>query len=415
MSKFCCSKCSLWKDEDQFHSNGVGRRRAACRKCEAARDAFRKGYAAPAGPTKREPKVEPKLPQPQAPHELLREHKREMELRSLKEERRRLVEHLDLAERRNEITNRLGKFTPSLVKAIKRRETASGLREATAVVMCSDWHIEEPVDLEKTNGMNQYDLSVAEKRIKKLTDGYLWLLDMHRSKFAIRDMVLWLGGDLLTGYIHEELEESNQLSPVESVLWLQQHIVAMIDTTLALSNLEKLYVPCSYGNHGRSSKKKRISTGAENSYEWMMYQQLKQWYSDEPRVEILAPKSQLIYLPVYDYTVRFAHGDQVGYGGGVGGLTIPVNKKIANWDVGRRADITCIGHFHQYLSLPYLVTNGSLIGFNPFAIAIGAKYEPPQQAFFLIDSRRGKTASYPIWVEDRPEKLAHDKKSSTRR
>jgi hypothetical protein len=53
------------------------------------------------------------------------------------------------------------------------------------------------------------------------------------------------------------------------------------------------------------------------------------------------------------------------------------------------------------MSLPYLVTNGSLIGFNPFAVSIGAKYEPPQQAFFLVDSKRGKTASYPIWVEDR--------------
>ena len=102
---------------------------------------------------------------------------------------------------------------------------------------------------------------------------------------------------------------------------------------------------------------------------------------------------------MYDYTVRFTHGDQVGYSGGVGGVTIPLNKKIANWDVGRKADVTCIGHFHQYMSLPHAVINGSLIGYGPYAVSIGAKFEQPQQSFFLIDSRRGKTASYPIWVE----------------
>src|SRR5262249_6117145 len=152
-------------------------------------------------------------------------------------------------------------------------------------------------------------------------------------KFMIRDMILWLGGDLFSGYIHEELEESNQLSPVESILWLQSRLVAMIDSFLADPSIENLIIPCNYGNHGRTGKKKRISTGAENSYEWMMYQQLARWYEKDPRVHIIAPKSQLIYLSVYDFTVRTCHGDQVNYGGGVGGITIPINKKIAAWDV----------------------------------------------------------------------------------
>jgi hypothetical protein len=42
--------------------------------------------------------------------------------------------------------------------------------------------------------------------------------------------------------------------------------------------------------------------------------------------------------------------------------------------------------------------NGSVIGFNAYAMSIKATPEPPQQFFHLLDSRRGKTAQCPIWV-----------------
>jgi hypothetical protein len=31
---------------------------------------------------------------------------------------------------------------------------------------------------------------------------------------------------------------------------------------------------------------------------------------------------------------------------------------------------------------------------------IRAPFEPPQQAFYVLDSKRGKTAKHPIWVGD---------------
>ena len=52
------------------------------------------------------------------------------------------------------------------------------------------------------------------------------------------------------------------------------------------------------------------------------------------------------------------------------------------------------------MSLSNFVSNGSLIGYNEYALSIKAKYEPPQQAFFLIDAERGKRHSTPIWVDD---------------
>lgn len=428
-----CSVCGKGKLRIEFHKDGGDRLRSSCKSCNNARirslrirntrdkngriqDTQAVDSPGTLPPLRASNKQSNKKKKPEGHgrevQDLVKQHRRDTEVRALKAEQKRLLHSLEIAEKRVRVTDELNNFS---APPIRRRERASGLREATAVVLCSDWHVEETVTYEKTNGMNEYNLDIADRRIDKLTDGILWLLDMHKSKFTIHDLVLWLGGDLMSGYIHEELEESNSLSPIETVLWLQHRIVRVIDTLLEETSLQRIVVPCSFGNHGRNAKKKRISTGAENSYEWLLYQQLKAWYETHSnRVEIVAPKSQLIYLPVYDFTLRLAHGDQIGYGGGVGGVTIPLNKRIANWDYGRRADFTCIGHFHQLLSLPNAVVNGSLVGFSPFAVSIGARFEPPQQGFFLIDSRRGKTASYPIWVDDRLEEIL-EQKSETRR
>jgi hypothetical protein len=42
--------------------------------------------------------------------------------------------------------------------------------------------------------------------------------------------------------------------------------------------------------------------------------------------------------------------------------------------------------------------NGSVVGYNGYAMAIKATPEPPQQAFYILDSKRGKTCKSPIWV-----------------
>jgi hypothetical protein len=385
-----------------------------CRACEAARAAGRRtGLGAiprapigddevtdgravetPAAPPSRPPA------QPREPDTILREHRRDAELDRTKTELRRLAAELNTAHERQRVLDALGTAS---VAPVVRREIASGAREATAVVLCSDWHVEEVVEPEKVNGLNEYSLAIADRRIERLTDGILWLLDMHRARFQIRDLVLWLGGDLMTGHIHPELVETSELHPIETVLWLHARILRMIDTLVASAGLERIIVPCSPGNHGRTTEKRRISTAHENSYEWLLYRQIAAHYDGHPVVEVIAPRAQLVYLDVYGRRMRFTHGESINFGGGVGGITIPINKAISGWNVAHRADVTCIGHFHQLTLLEHVVVNGSLIGHSPYAVAIRAPYEPPRQAWFLMDSERGRCCSTPIWVDERPE------------
>ena len=286
---------------------------------------------------------------------------------------------------------------------IQTRERAYGLREATMLALASDWHVEEYVDPAKIGGVNAYDLAIAQSSARRFFDALVWLYDHHSTHFAIRDLVLWLGGDLIGGYIHDELVETNALAPLPAIRFARDLIGAGIRMLLAETQLERIVIPCSYGNHGRTTAKSRIVSGAENSFETHLYHALAADFAGEPRVAFVIARGPLLYLDVYDYVVRFTHGDSVKYGGGVGGISIPINKAIAGWDSTRRAHLTCMGHWHQYLHGQRALVNGSLIGHSPFSDWIKAQFEPPRQAFCLIDSRRGPCMSTPIWVrEDEP-------------
>jgi len=53
---------------------------------------------------------------------------------------------------------------------------------------------------------------------------------------------------------------------------------------------------------------------------------------------------------------------------------------------------------HQFKDGGNFICNGSLIGYNAFALSIKADYEKPKQAFFLVDKKRGKSIVAPIWL-----------------
>ena len=300
----------------------------------------------------------------------------------------------------SEVLDVLSTLASMPLKPIMRRELASGLREATAIAGLSDVHCEQPVRAGETPFPNEYNLEIADKSIGRFFAGFEWLIDLHRQKFQIRDAILWLGGDLMTGHIHEELRENASMPPIETILWLRQRIRDGIDRLLADTKLHMLTIPCSYGNHGRTTAKSYRALGATHSYEWLLYQWLASMYEGNPRVQFLADRSAHQYVQAYDFDLHFHHGDETNYGGGVGGITIPLNKATSQWDRAKRCHYHHFGHWHQYIDTGNMVVNGSVIGFEAYAMSIKATPEPPAQFFYLLDSKRGKTCKSPIWVRE---------------
>jgi hypothetical protein len=75
-------------------------------------------------------------------------------------------------------------------------------------LFASDWHWGEVVRPSEIGGTNEYNLDIARKRVKTLTSVTCELLTQHLSTARYPGVVLLLGGDMISGDIHEELKES---------------------------------------------------------------------------------------------------------------------------------------------------------------------------------------------------------------
>ena len=272
---------------------------------------------------------------------------------------------------------------------------SGGMSEATAVMVASDWHCEETVLPEEVNGLNEYSLAISRERASKYFQRGLRLVNVFNKDIKINTLVLALLGDFFSGSIHEELAEENSLAPADAAALALEYLEGGIRFLLKNSTL-KIVVPCLPGNHGRMTQKNRTANEAGNSLERFMYINLAERFSNEKRVKFIIPRAKHIYMNVYGFTIRFMHGHTVRYAGGVGGISIPLNKAIPQWDKLIPADLTVLGHFHQFLDGGRWLVNGSLIGYNTFALDNKFGYEVPKQAFFLVDKKRGKTVVAPI-------------------
>lgn len=267
--------------------------------------------------------------------------------------------------------------------------------EVTPVAVASDWHIDEVVDPETVNDLNEFDPKIAEQRAMKFFENVVKLYEISAVKSEIHGMVLALLGDFISSNIHQELLENTALLPIEAIMEAQKFLYNGIK--FLLENTQgTLTIPCSIGNHSRITEKTHKSTAAGNSLETYMYHNLAQLFANEERVRFIIGKAYHTYLQVYNKTLRFSHGDNVRYYGGVGGIYIPVNKAIAQWNKAKHADYEIFGHWHTAKDGGNFISNGSLIGYNAFASSIKADFEQPKQQFFLIHPRHGKTIVAPI-------------------
>jgi hypothetical protein len=277
---------------------------------------------------------------------------------------------------------------------------SSGTSEGTPIIVASDWHSEEIVRPAQVSGLNEFNLDIADRRITRFFQSSLNLIKNHLNPgIKIHNVVLALLGDFITNDIHDaENAESNALLPVDAIIWVQNRIIAGIDFLLDNSPYTFI-VPCKVGNHSRTTKKTRFGSEAGHSLESLMYVHLAGYYRNEPRIKFVIDDGYHTYLDIYDQTIRFHHGHAIKYQGGIGGLFIPAYKAVSQWTKARHADLDIFGHFHQSKDGGNFICNGSLIGYNSFALSIKADYEPPKQQLILIDKKRGRTALWPILLE----------------
>jgi hypothetical protein len=275
-------------------------------------------------------------------------------------------------------------------------KASSKTSEGTVVWVASDWHVEERVGSE-VGGLNTYTPEIAKARASQFFQHGLRLTQLLAQDIKVNALIVALLGDFISNDIHEaESAEVNALQPGHALMLAQELIVSGLTFLLAHTTIPKIVLPCHSGNHGRTTKKTRFTSENGHSLEYLLYRHLAAHFRHEPRLTFLIPDGYHSYVDVYDTRIRFHHGHAIRYAGGVGGIYIPVNKAIAQWNKGKHADLDVFGHFHQQRDGGNFLSNGSLIGYNAFALSIKADYDRPRQSLFLIDKKRGRTCNWPI-------------------
>lgn len=413
-----CKKCGSTDQRQQFSGNRRWTCRL-CRACEAAAQRERRARARAADfeivedvapenvppdamptPPWRAPVEPAPAPTPQPPPSPLESaqvhYRTEKERRDLKREHRALIEE---NERLKALLNETHKLQAPPESHYLIRHTPSRA-DAVACAIASDWHVEEEVKAAPVHGLNEYTLEIARARAHMFFQSLLTLTDICARDSVIDTINLDVLGDMFTGYLHDENLAANQLAPGDAARFVRDLFFDGIDFLLRESNyeIEGDMIP---GNHGRMTRFVWAGDPTGTSLETVAYHSIADRYRDNPRVRLRVAGQGMVYQRFFErFIVRKIHGYEIQYGGGIGGITIPVRKALAAWDKSIRADLTVFGHFHQRIDGGDFMCNGSLIGFNAYAQSIKASFEQPQQSFYLISARNGgeKSITAPIWV-----------------
>ena len=299
-------------------------------------------------------------------------------------------------ERADRFTALQGVTPKALTKSVKAKKAAK--HPATAVLMLSDVHAEERVLPETVNGENDYSLDVCQLRLAELEERFLACLEHERNQADIRRVLVWLGGDFITGHIHPDCVEVAQLSPMNATRWIAERLRGLIDRVAQAA--DEVIVCTNAGNHGRSTEKNRIATELDHSWEQLMYFTLAREETNK-NVRWQIAEGHLGYVDLDGFLVRTTHGHSIRYAGGVYGLALPASKAIARWDAGRKADLTIFGHYHSWgwLRGARYIANGSVIGHSPYAERVASPERPCQGMAIIDHGRQEVTRAYPLFCD----------------
>ena len=274
-------------------------------------------------------------------------------------------------------------------------------------LFASDWHWGEIVDPEQINGVNQFNLKIAHRRAKTLVERTIDLLKSHMVHPDYPGIVFALGGDMVSGDIHDELRDTNELASIPTVLDLLEVLVACV-RSLA-DAFGKVHIPAVTGNHGRLTVKMRAKGRHHTSWDWLLYCLLERELKGDKRVSFQVSNGPDCSYSVFGHKFCLTHGDQFRGGDGQIGFLGPVirgdlRKRSRNQQVDMSYDTMLLGHWHQYCHTRKIISNGSLKGYCEFANQNNFGFEVPQQALFLNHPKHGVTFAFPVLLEDHPRK-----------
>lgn len=271
------------------------------------------------------------------------------------------------------------------------------------VLVFSDAQWGEVISSQNMDGINKFNVAIAQERYRRLIERTIDISLEHLPKNRYSGIVYLRGGDMVSGDIHEELRETNELAAIPAV----RSIVAA--ETWGLSQLAdafgQVHVVSVPGNHGRTQKKpptKRVQDNYDTLSAWWLESSFRQ----DSRITWQTPNSTDAVFDLHGRLYLATHGDNIGSSGGQGFIgpaaTIMRGMKKTMDEYARRGVMLSkmfVGHFHTAYDLGYGWSNGSLPGYSEYARSYRMTPEPPVQWLINFHPRYGATSMWKVELE----------------
>jgi len=272
---------------------------------------------------------------------------------------------------------------------------------AAVGVMLNDWHCAKVVNPKMLEYHNEHNLEIFRYRMQRIPEKVMLLYNLAKKFANIREFHVFVLGDLMNNWLHDDDVETNSLGPMEEMLEVRRNLSKIINTLheSVKSDVEQFKVSTCHGNHSRLTKRRRFNVPHKTNMEWQICQDLAIDAAEHNSpIQWNVSRGNMNRVVVLDWKIRLAHGDDVRYEGGIGGLTIPLIKAVKAWNENSRADYTLVAHWHQFLRLWRTVVGGCSVGYDEFAQANKCEAQPPSQTFLLFDDSKGIALAEPLFI-----------------
>lgn len=285
-----------------------------------------------------------------------------------------------------------------------RPERSPHKSEHTPYLLTSDFQCGEVVRAEETEAGYGYDSNIFRQRYRHLIDTVIYLSTAHvGSSWVYPGIIYARGGDSLSGGIHEELRETDDLTPIEAVECVFEEEAAGIEKLLEAFGKVEVKTPGAAGNHDRNTFKPQTKRADAHSYDRLIAYMLRRHFNGNDKVTFQTSQSFDVRFPIYTMNILLSHGDRIGSRGGQGlvgpaatimrGAQKTILEQAA---LGHRVDRIDMGHFHQFLYYGWVLSNGSMPGYSEFAKSMRMRPSPPIQTLLYHHPRHGCVDIRPI-------------------
>lgn len=286
---------------------------------------------------------------------------------------------------------------PKVPVLLDRKQGGSRKQGETAIAPLADWQLAKVTQ--------DYNSSVCEERVERYGDKLLQLSDIQRADHPVRDLRVYLLGDLVEG----ELIFPGQSHLIDASLFAQ----VLVDGPRILGSFLRrmagrfgsVHVVGVIGNHGSLGGRARRDYHPESNADAMMYETTRLVLNDQPNIT-WAPnfrkgeRNWYAMDEIGDKRFFLFHGDQIK-GGFAGFPWYGFGKKLQGWYMKYGPfDYALSGHFHTPVRGFYngIVHwgSGSTESQNEYAAEQLAASGRPSQWLLFASDKHGVTAEYEV-------------------